>query len=158
MRLLICGLNPSVRAADAGVGFVTANNRFWPAALAAGIVTRDRDPRHAFLQHGVGMTDLVKRASVAAKEITTAEYRAGAARVERIVEWLQPGAICFVGLAGYRVAVDRHAQPGIQPNAFGGVPAYVMPNTSGLNARFSLDDLAEHLRHAAWFADPCSAR
>ena len=143
MRLLVCGLNPSVRAADAGVGFVTSNNRFWPAALAAGIVTRDRDPRHAFLHHGVGMTDLVKRASVAAKEITAAEYRAGAARVERIVEWLQPGAICFVGLAGYRVAVDRHAQPGIQPNAFGGVPAYVMPNTSGLNARFSLDDLAD---------------
>jgi len=158
MRLLICGLNPSVRAADAGVGFVTANNRFWPAALAAGIVTRDRDPRHAFLRHGVGMTDLVKRASVAAKEIASAEYRAGAARVERMVEWLQPGAICFVGLAGYRVAVDGHAQPGIQPGAFGGVPVYVMPNTSGLNAHFSLDDLAEHLRQAAWFADPCSAR
>jgi TDG/mug DNA glycosylase family protein len=158
MRLLICGLNPSVRAADAGVGFVTSNNRFWPAALAAGIVTRDRDPRHAFLRHGIGMTDLVKRASVAAKEITAAEYRVGAARVERIVQWLQPGAICFVGLAGYRVAVDRQAQPGIQPRAFGGVPAYVMPNTSGLNARFSLADLAEHLRQAAWFADPCSAR
>ena len=121
-------------------------------------MTRDRDPRHAFLHHGIGMTDLVKRASVAAKEITTAEYRAGAARVARIVEWLQPGAICFVGLAGYRVAVDRDAQPGVQPDAFGGVPAYVMPNTSGLNARFSLDDLAGHLRQAAWLADPCSAR
>jgi TDG/mug DNA glycosylase family protein len=158
MRLLVCGLNPSERAADAGVGFVTANNRFWPAALAAGLVTRDRDPRHAFRQHAVGMTDLVKRASVAAKEITAAEYRAGAARVARMVQWLQPGAVCFVGLAGYRVAVDRHAQPGVQPHAFGGVPAYVMPNTSGLNARCSLDDLAEHLRQAAWLADPCSAR
>lgn len=158
MRLLVCGLNPSLRAADAGVGFVTPGNRFWPAARAAGIVSRDRDPLHAFRHHGMGMTDLVKRASVGAKEITAAEYRDGAARVEHLVEWLQPGAICFVGLAGYRAAVDRRAQSGIQPQAFGGVPAYVMPNTSGLNARFSLDDLADHLRHAAWFADPCSAR
>ena len=47
MRLLVCGLNPSVYAADAGVGFARPGNRFWPAALAAGLVTRDRDPRHA---------------------------------------------------------------------------------------------------------------
>src|SRR3546814_10641536 len=59
VRLLVCGLNPSIRAADADIGFVTPGNRFWPAALAAGIVTRDRDPRHAMAAHGVGMTDLV---------------------------------------------------------------------------------------------------
>ena len=148
MRLLVCGLNPSLRAADAGVGFATPGNRFWPAALAAGLVTRDRDARHAYMHHRVGMTDLVKRASVGAKELTRDEYREGAARVERLVGLLQPGAVCFVGLAGWRAAVDRGAVAGEQPDGFGGVPAYVMPNTSGLNARSPLTELSDHLRAA----------
>ncbi|MEX1007534.1 MAG: uracil-DNA glycosylase family protein [Acidimicrobiia bacterium] len=149
MRLLVCGLNPSLNAADAGVGFARPGNRFWPAALAAGIASRDRDARHALAHHGTGMTDLVKRASVGASELTRDEYRDGAARVERLVRWLQPGAVCFVGLAGWRAAVDRKAQAGVQPDGFGAVPAYVMPNTSGLNARVPLDELTDHLRAAA---------
>jgi TDG/mug DNA glycosylase family protein len=153
MRLLVCGLNPSEYAADAGVGFARPGNRFWPAALQAGIVTRDRDPRHALARDGVGMTDLVKRATVGAKQLTRAEYRDGAARVERLVRWLQPGAVCFVGLAGWRAAVDAKAAAGVQPHGFGGVPAYVMPNTSGLNARTPLAELADHLRAAAALAD-----
>ena len=63
MRLLIVGLNPSVYSADAGVGFARPGNRFWPAALAAGLVTRTHDPFHALRVDGVGMTDLVKRAT-----------------------------------------------------------------------------------------------
>jgi TDG/mug DNA glycosylase family protein len=148
MRILVCGLNPSLRAADAGVGFVTPGNRFWPAALAAGLVTVDRDPRAAFAGHGVGMTDVVKRATVQAKELRTDEYRAGLARVARLVRWLQPGAVCFVGLAGWRAAVDRHAVAGVQPDGVLGRPAYVMPSTSGLNARVPLTELTDHLRAA----------
>jgi len=148
MRLLVCGLNPSVYAADAGIGFARPGNRFWPAALAAGLVTVDRDPRRALLHDGVGMTDLVKRATPRADELTRDEYRAGIARVERLVRWLQPGAVCFVGLAGWRAAVDRRAVAGEQPGGIGGRPAYVMPSTSGLNARVPLEDLAGHLRAA----------
>jgi TDG/mug DNA glycosylase family protein len=149
MRLLVVGLNPSVYAADAGHGFARPGNRFWPAALAAGIVTRAHDPRHALRVDGVGMTDLVKRATPRADDLTRAEYRAGAARVERLVAWLEPGAVCFVGLAGYRDAIDRKAAPGWQPQPFGGRPAYVMPSTSGLNARVPPAELAEHLSAAA---------
>jgi TDG/mug DNA glycosylase family protein len=151
MRLLVCGLNPSLRAADAGVGFATPGNRFWPAALAAGLVTVDRDSRAA-LAAGVGMTDLVKRATPRAEELTRDEYRAGLARVERVAHWLEPGAVCFVGLAGWRAAVDRRAVAGVQPDGIGGRPAYVMPSTSGLNARVPVGELADHLRAAVALA------
>jgi double-stranded uracil-DNA glycosylase len=149
MRLLMCGLNPSLYAADAGVGFARPGNRFWPAALAAGVVSRDRDPDHALRHHGVGMTDLVKRATTSADELAAAEYRRGLARVERLVRWLRPGAVCCVGLAGWRAAVDRRATPGWQPADLAGTPVYVMPSTSGLNAAYSLQALTEHLRAAA---------
>ena len=152
MRLLVCGLNPSLYAADAGVGFARPGNRFWPAMLAAGLATVDRSPDHLLRDHGIGMTDLVKRATVAADELSAAEYRAGLARVERLAAWLRPAAVCFVGLAGWRAAVDRRAVPGTQPGGLAGVPVYLMPSTSGLNAAYPLASLVDDLRAAAGLA------
>lgn len=146
MRVLLVGLNPSVYSADRGIGFARPGNRFWPAALAAGLVTRDRDTFDALRTHGVGMTDLVKRATARADELAPTEYRAGAARVEALVEWLAPAVVCFVGLSGYRVVVDRAATTGWQDPLFGGRPVYVMPNPSGLNAHATPALLADHLR------------
>lgn len=145
LRVLVCGLNPSLVAADAGYGFAGPTNRFWKAAVAAGLVTRPRDPLGCLLHDRVGMTDMVKRATPNAAALTAEEYRAGAARVRRLVEWLQPGLVLFVGLAGWRAAVDRTAGAGLQPQPFAGVPAYVMPSTSGLNARTSAAGLAAHM-------------
>ena len=148
LRLLVVGLNPSLYAADAGVGYARPGNRFWPAALAAGVVTRDRDPDHALKVHGVGMTDVVKRATVGAKELDAAEYRSGMARVERLVEWLTPDVVCMVGLSGWRAAVDTGARTGVQPRRCGGRPVYVMPSTSGANAHAQLPELVQHLKNA----------
>jgi TDG/mug DNA glycosylase family protein len=148
MRMLVCGLNPSVVAADAGFGYAGATNRFWSVAVAAGAVTRPRDPLASLADDRFGMTDLVKRATPNADGLTAAEYRAGAERVRRLVAWLRPGVVVFVGLAGWRAAVDRRAVAGPQPLPFGGTPAYVMPSTSGRNARTSPAELAGHLRRA----------
>ena len=148
MRLLICGVNPSIYSADVGVGFGRPGNRFWPAALAAGLVTVDREPAAA-LACGMGLTDFVKRATRTAAEVTRAEYEAGFARVSGIAEWLRPGAVCFVGLSGWRTVVDRHAVAGRQPGSVGGRPAYLMASTSGLNARMPVGELTEQLA-AAW--------
>jgi len=158
MRLLVCGLNPSVLSADLGVGFARNGNRYWPAALAAGIVSVARDARHALVHHGIGMTDLVKRATPRADELTAAEYRSGLERVARLCAWLRPGAVCFVGLAGWRAAADRKAVAGVQPETLGGTPVYVMPSTSGLNARTPPSELADHLRAAAALADRSPSR
>ena len=146
MRVLVCGLNPSEYAADRGIGFARRTNRFWGAAVEAGLVSRPFDPLHALVAHGVGMTDLVKRATVGSRELSIEEYRAGARRVERLVRWLPPRVVCFVGLEGWRAAVNRSAVAGWQPQDFGGAPAYVMPSTSGLNAHSSRTALAAHLR------------
>jgi double-stranded uracil-DNA glycosylase len=156
MRLLVVGLNPSVVAADAGVPFFRRGNRFWPAALAAGLVHRDRDPRAA-LGCGLGFTDLVKRASPNARSLGMAEYREGMARVERLARWLAPAAVCVVGLAGWRAAFGQPASAGVQEREVGGRPAYLMPSTSGANAHVSQTDLTEHLRQAAKLAEQAEA-
>ncbi len=153
MRVLLVGLNPSLFSADVGLGFARPGNRFWPAALASGILTRDRDVDHALRAHRVGMTDLVKRATVGAAELSTAEYRDGRERLERLVAWLRPNAVCVIGLAGWRAAVDRRAVTGPQDVRLGGRPVYLMPNTSGLNARVTVAEFAQHFRDAAALAD-----
>jgi TDG/mug DNA glycosylase family protein len=156
MRLLVVGINPSWYAADAGVGFARPGNRFWPAALAAGVVTRSRDPLHALRHDHVGMTDLVKRPSARADELSRDDHRAGLDRLRGVVELLAPRAVCIVGLSGWRAAVDRRAVAGVQAEGFGGRPVYLMPNTSGLNARVPPDELAAHFRAAAELADRSS--
>ncbi len=157
MDVLVCGLNPSLVAADAGFGFAGPTNRFWRAAVASGLVTRAKDPLAALEVDRVGMTDLVKRATPAAAELHRDEYRAGADRVRRLVDWLQPGLVLFVGLAGWRAAVDRRARPGLQDEPFGGAPAYVMPSTSGLNAATPYADLVRHMSAACAMVRPPTA-
>jgi len=148
LRLLTCGLNPSLYAADVGIPFGRPGNRFWPAMRIAGLVAGERDPLDAFRQ-GVGMTDVVKRATASAHELRADECAAGLTRVEALVRHYQPGATCFVGLEAWRQVVDRRAQPGWVDGGFGGRPAYLMPSTSGRNAHARLDDLVTHLRRVA---------
>ena len=158
MRLLLVGLNPSLYAADAGVGFARPGNRAWPALLASGLATVDRDPRHLLVHHRIGMTDLVKRATARADELDPAEYRDGLLRLDALCAWLRPGAVCVVGLTGWRAATgDRRAVAGVQDRTVGGRPVYLMPNPSGLNAHTDVADLAAHFRTAADLADRADA-
>jgi len=150
MRVLVCGLNPSIYAARIGIPYGRPGNRFWPAALAAGLVTVDRDPVLALQRDGVGFTDLVKRATVGAGELAPAEFRAGLARVESLCEQLRPRAVAFCGVTGWRHATgDRRAGLGWQDRRVGGAPAYVLPNPSGRNAHTTVAKLTEHLRVVA---------
>jgi len=149
LRVLFCGYNPSIYAAERGVPFARPGNRFWPAALEAGVVSVDRDPWHAVTNHGVGFTDLVKRATVAASELSTDELRGGLARVTRVCEWLRPQVVCVLGVGGWRTVVDRRAQVGWQERRIGPSRVYVMPNPSGLNASTQHAGFVEHLRNLA---------
>jgi TDG/mug DNA glycosylase family protein len=150
MRMLVVGLNPSILTAERGIGFVRPGNRFWPAMLEAGLVERDRDPVAALRDHGIGMTNLALRPTRRADEIAASEFRAGAARLDLVAEWLRPDVVCVVGITGWRTAVGLpKAVLGWQERRLGGRPTYVMPNPSGLNAHTNVADLAAHLRTAA---------
>jgi TDG/mug DNA glycosylase family protein len=152
MKLLVVGLNPSPYSADTGIGYARPGNRFWPAVLQAGIASIDRDPRHALRHHGLGMTDLVRRTTRRADEVSIKEYQVGFARVARLAQWLAPSAVCFVGLGGWRKIVDAKAKAGVQASQVGCRPVYLMPHTSGLNAHCRLEDLAQHFACAASLA------
>ena len=151
MQVLIVGLNPSPYSADSGIPYGRPGNRFWPAALAAGLVSLDRDVEHALGSHHVGFTDLVRRTTRRAEEVTTREYRTGFDRICRLAQWLKPKAAWFVGLSAWRLVADKRASPGWQERPIGPSRVYVMPHTSGLNSHSRLEDLTEDLASVKQF-------
>ena len=109
MQVLIVGLNPSPYSADSGIPYGRPGNRFWPAALASGLVSTDRDVDHALSSHHLGFTDLVRRTTKRADEVSQGEFEAGFGRVSRLIEWLSQGS-CVCGLK--RLAVGDEPQGG----------------------------------------------
>jgi TDG/mug DNA glycosylase family protein len=145
LRVLFCGINPSLYSAAVGHHFARPGNRFWPALFAAGLTDRLLSPfeDRALLELGFGVTNLVSRATARADELTEKELRAGARRLVATLRRYQPAVVAFLGVSAYRTAYDRpRAALGRQPDQVGGAAVWVLPNPSGLNAHYQLADLA----------------
>jgi TDG/mug DNA glycosylase family protein len=153
LSVLFCGINPSLYSAEHGHHYARPGNRFWPALHGAGFTPRlwspDEDRELPTL--GVGLTNVCDRPTRAADELSKDELRAGAAQLAELAAGVQPKVIAIVGIGAYRTGFARpDAQLGLQPDAIGGRPAWVLPNTSGLNAHYQLPALVE--RFAALLA------
>ena len=148
LKAIVCGLNPSPTSAETGIAFGHKGNRFWPAAVAAGLVTTERRPDDALMSDRVGFTDLAKRCTPRASDLSNAEFQAGLSRLERLIGWTQPKVLIVVGLSGWRIASNKSAQAGWQPDLIGSTPVYLMPNTSGLNTHENVASLASHFSAA----------
>jgi double-stranded uracil-DNA glycosylase len=157
-RLVFVGINPGLWTAATQTHFAHPSNRFYPALFRAGITVRELDrvdgltgdDRRHLLERGVGITNLVPRATARASELSTAELRAGAAAlVDRIAGW-RPAVVAVAGVTAYRTAFRRPAaQLGLQPDELGGAACWVVPNPSGLNAHETAASLADRYRQVA---------
>ncbi len=145
LRVLLCGINPSLMSAAIGHHFGNPANRLWPALHLGGFTPRRLHPTesHELLAYGVGVTNLVARATATAAELTTAEIRAGVEPLTTLVETYGSRYVAFLGLTSYRLAFGRpRAAVGPQPDDLGGARVFLLPNPSGLNAHYQLPDLA----------------
>jgi TDG/mug DNA glycosylase family protein len=155
LRVLFCGINPSLYSAATGQHFARPGNRFWPTLHRAGFTPRQLAPaeQRLLLDHGVGITNLVARATATAAELSREELATGRRRLVAKLRRQQPRLVAVLGIDAYRQAFARpHAALGRQPEPVAGRPLWVLPNPSGLNAHYQLDDLARlyaGLRRAA---------
>ncbi len=152
LRLLLVGINPSLRSAETGHHFARPGNRFWPALHLAGITPQRLLPaeQEELLGLGVGITNLCPRATRRADELAPGELLAGALALEARVAELRPGLVAMVGVTAYRAGFGRPgAVLGEQPHRLAGRPLWVLPNPSGLNAHHRVGDLADWYR-TAW--------
>lgn len=148
LKVLLVGINPGLYSGATGYHFARPGNRFWPALYLAGITPRQLHPSEEgeLLKLGYGITALVRRATATAQELRPEEYREGARRLEEKVRQFCPKLVCFLGIGAYRTGFSRpKARLGLQPETIAGVPVWVVPNPSGLNAHFTLEDFGRML-------------
>ena len=145
LRVLFSGINPSLYSAATGHHFARPGNRFWPALHRAGFTSRQLHPseQSALPAAGLGITNVVARATARADELSPAELVEGGARLATLVDRWRPRYLAVLGVTAYRAAFGRpRARIGPQDETLAGVPVWVLPNPSGLNAHYTVDTLA----------------
>jgi len=146
LRVLFCGINPGLWSAAVGQHFAHPSNRFWKVLHQAGFTDRLLAPAEQgeLPGEGVGITNLVDRATRTAKELSDDELRAGASALEDKVRRYGPRVVAVVGLQAYRAGFGRrHAVIGLQSESMAGSRLWVVPNPSGAQAHYQLPALVE---------------
>ena len=151
LRLLVVGINPGLWTAWAGHHFARPGNRFWKALHAGGLTHRVLDPSEEalLLERGIGVTNMVQRTTAAAAELTPEEIRAGGERLAALVARHRIRTVAILGMGAYRTAFGRpRAGLGLQPETIAGAAVWVLPNPSGLQARYGVEEIGALLREA----------
>ena len=149
LSILFCGINPGLYTAAIGHHFGRPGNRFWPALHLAGFTGRLLSPyeERELLNYGYGITNLVNKATATAGELTREELLQGGAILKEKVLAFRPGCLAVLGIGAYRTAFQSpRASLGLQEETIGQTRLWVLPNPSGLNAHFQLNDLASLFR------------
>jgi double-stranded uracil-DNA glycosylase len=148
-RVLFCGINPGLYSAATGWHFARPGNRFWPALYLSGFTPRQLAPREQDLLpgFGLGITNLVARATAQASELHSTELKAGREHLAALAAQYRPRIVAIAGVTAYRTAFGQpRAATGPQPDPLGPARIWVVPNPSGLNAHWTLPRITEAFR------------
>ena len=149
LRLLFCGINPGLYSGAVGRHFARPGNRFWPTLHRAGFTDRLLTPfeEHELLKSGYGITNMVARATATAAELSAEELVRGGRALRAKLKKYRPAFVAVIGVGAYRTAFGRpKAAVGRQEEKLEAATLWVLPNPSGLNANYQLDELARLFR------------
>ncbi len=158
LRLLFVGINPGLWTAATQTHFAHPGNRFYPALLLGGVIEREIDrgtgmtdaDRAHLIERGIGITNVVRRATAKASELAAAELREGGEQLRAFVRDHAPTVVAVAGVTAYRTAFRQpKAQTGRQDEPFEGAELWIVPNPSGLNAHETVESLAAAYRAPA---------
>ena len=147
--VVFCGINPGLSAAAAGHHFFGRSNRFWRVIHLAGFTPEEILPENdrMILQYRCGLTAFVERPTARAEQLSAQEFRLAAAQFEQKIRRYAPRFVAFLGKAAYAsLSGQRETAWGPQPGGFGGAAVWVLPNPSGRNRAFGLDQLVDAYR------------
>lgn len=149
LRVLLVGINPSLWSGWSGHHFGRPSNRLWQTLHEAGLTSRRLQPQDQgeLLAAGIGITNLVSRATARADELSPDELRGGVPRLRATVARWRPWYVSVLGVTAYRIAFGRpRAGVGPQPETLDRARLWVLPNPSGLNAHYQQPALTAEYR------------
>lgn len=148
LRVVFVGLNPAATAEASGHNFSAPSNRFWRVLVLSGFTPHQINAadEHEMLQFGLGLTSLVMRATVGARDVSRREFRAAVPAFTTRIERYSPKMVAFLGKAGFAALAGRKVDWGAQSATIGGAALWVLPNPSGLNRAFGIEALVAAYR------------
>jgi len=144
LTVVFCGINPGLKSSDDGHHFSGRSNRFWKVLHQAGFTPYQIESENdtSILDFGYGLTTAVARPTSRADELSHEEFDHSLEIFKHKMNQFQPKYIAFLGKAAYKAfSGKKELQWGLQDEVFCGAKVWVLPNTSGLNRGFSLEDL-----------------
>jgi double-stranded uracil-DNA glycosylase len=158
LRVVFVGINPGTYSASVGHYYARRANKFWELLSDSGLVSRklDCEDDARLPKWGIGLTDVVKRPTASADELTGGDYRnAVPALIEKIRKY-QPRIVAFNGMTGFRnfrralgYHSEGHVRLGKQTELLEGAEVFVLPSTSPANARLSRRQKLAYFRQLA---------
>ena len=149
LAVLFCGINPGMLAAATGHHFAGRGNRFWRVIHLAGFTPEEVLPQddRTILRYGCGLTTVVERPTARADQVAAREFSAAASKFEKKIARYTPRFVAFLGKAAYAALSGRaDFDWGLQPSSMGSSAVWVLPNPSGRNRAFNLDELVSAYR------------
>ena len=141
VKVLFVGINPGMRSDAIGHHFAGYSNRFWKLLYESGIVPEPIGAHDDIRlpEWGLGITNLVPRATPGIDTLTPGEYTSGLRVLRRKVRRWKPDIVALVGVSLYRFIFGRKGvvKLGLQTETFEGAQVFVLPNPSGRNANFT---------------------
>jgi double-stranded uracil-DNA glycosylase len=145
VRVLLVGINPGIRSATIGHHFAGYSNRFWKLLRESGLVPEPirAEDDERLPEWGLGITNLIARATPGIDTLKPAEYPKGLIVLRRKVRRWKPRIIAFVGVSLYRAISGKKGAIalGLQEQTFEDARVFVLPNPSGRNANFSYAEM-----------------
>jgi double-stranded uracil-DNA glycosylase len=156
LRVLFSGINPGLYTAAVGHHFARPGNRFWPALYKSGFTRRLLSPfeESELLDSRLGITNVVAHATASAAELTKVDFVKGGRILQAKVRRYHPKIVAILGVGAYRQAFGRPKAPiGEQDERIENTRVWILPNPSGLNANYQLDDLVKLFKELSKAAD-----
>ncbi|MBA4121983.1 MAG: G/U mismatch-specific DNA glycosylase [Acidobacteria bacterium] len=146
LKILFCGINPGMWSGATGFHFAKPGNRFWKALYLGGFTTRLLHPseEQELLENGYGITSFCKRTTTRADELSNEEIIEGGKNLVKKIKKFKPQNLAVLGIGAYRTAFQQpKAKLGLQNEKIGSANIWLLPNPSGLNAHYQINDLAK---------------
>jgi double-stranded uracil-DNA glycosylase len=153
--ILLVGINPSLWSGWARLHFARPGNRLWRTLHESGLTDRRLAPTDtaAIEAAGIGITNLVARATARADELNDDEIRSGVEPLRALARAWQPAVVAFLCISTYRVAFAApKATVGRQAGGFETAAVWALPNPSGLNAHYQQPALTAAYAELAAFS------
>ncbi|TPG36190.1 G/U mismatch-specific DNA glycosylase [Flavobacterium pectinovorum] len=144
LKVIFCGINPGLKSAWDGHHFSGKSNRFWKVLHQSGFTPNQIEATNdtSILEFGYGLTTAVDRATARADQLSKEEFANSIEVFRNKMTEFQPKYIAFLGKAAYMAfSGKKKVLWGKQEEDFCGAKVWILPNPSGLNRGFTIDQL-----------------